>query len=143
MSTSENQNTAFETSMSMVLTAQRLTHTMDCALSAHGISLSEYLVMRAVLHAPNKRLKNIDIANALSISASGATRMLKPMEKIGLVERKKDSRDARVTLVEITGSGQRVFAEAGQTAMNVASRSCSTLSSDELVQLQVLLHQLP
>ncbi|MBU1935191.1 MarR family winged helix-turn-helix transcriptional regulator, partial [Patescibacteria group bacterium] len=38
---------------------------------------------------------------------SGVTRMLAPMEKIGLIKRELAKRDARVSYVAITPSGQR------------------------------------
>jgi DNA-binding MarR family transcriptional regulator len=48
----------------------------------------------------------------MHVSASTITRMVAPMEKIGLVAREADERDARLGFVAITDAGREKLAEA-------------------------------
>ena len=43
----------------------------------------------------------------MGLTASGVTRILAPMEKIGLIKKETAQRDARVSFVAITPAGQR------------------------------------
>ena len=89
---------------------------LDNGLGAmHGIGLAEYMVLHNLMQAPDKSLRRIDIAEALGRTASGITRMLMPMEKIGLVEKATSERDARVSLVRITPAGESIFINASTT----------------------------
>src|SRR3546814_10538246 len=76
-------------------------------LSLYGIGFTEYLVLRSLKLAPARRMRRIDLAQAVGLSASGVTRVLNPMEKIGLVEKDHIERDARVRLVALTEEGAR------------------------------------
>tara|TARA_R110000772_G_scaffold62187_3_gene139848 strand:- start:63783 stop:64211 length:429 start_codon:yes stop_codon:yes gene_type:complete len=89
---------------------------LDNSLGAiHGIGLTEYMVLRSLMRAPDHVLRRIDIADALERTASGITRMLMPMEKIGLVQKELNERDARVSLVRITRAGEELFENASAT----------------------------
>lgn len=89
---------------------------IDNSLGAiHGIGLTEYMVLLNLMQAPNHSLRRIDIAEALARTASGITRMLMPMEKIGLISKEMNERDARVSLVKITPAGEELFKNASAT----------------------------
>ena len=96
---------------------------LDNSLGAiHGIGLTEFMVLQSLMEAPNQALRRIDIAEALARTASGVTRILMPMEKIGLVAKESNSRDARVSLVKITPAGEELFVNAS-TTLNAKSES--------------------
>ncbi len=80
--------------------------------SIHGISFTEYMVLFHLKSSEAKLLRRIDLAQTLGLTASGVTRLLSPMEKIGLVEKETNKRDARVSLVKITSSGERILNDA-------------------------------
>jgi DNA-binding MarR family transcriptional regulator len=82
------------------------------ALSVHGIGLSEYLVLHQLFIAPKQKMRRIDLAERVGLSPSGITRLLNPMEKIGLIEKEENPRDARVSLVAFSKAGERVYEEA-------------------------------
>ena len=52
-----------------------------------------------------------DLAEAIGLTASGVTRLLVPMEKIGLIQRESDARDARVSYVMLAPSGKCLLSE--------------------------------
>jgi DNA-binding MarR family transcriptional regulator len=81
----------------------------------HGIGLTEYMVLFSLVNAPNKSLRRIDLAESVERTASGITRMLMPMEKIGLIKKERSTRDARASLVRITLVGEEIFRDASVT----------------------------
>lgn len=85
---------------------------VGAALSAHGISLSEYLVINQLYVATNQKMRRSDLAEQVSLSPSGVTRLLNPMEKIGLIEKEDNPRDARVSLVALSEAGRKIAEEA-------------------------------
>lgn len=85
------------------------------ALVAHGLGLTEYLVLLHLRHSPSGNLRRIDLAGKVGLTASGVTRVLNPMEKIGLVSKEVSARDARASLVALTAAGKRTFEEASNS----------------------------
>ena len=76
-----------------------LTRRLDNKLSGvHGLSFSHFMVLYSLDRADGQRLRRIDLAERMGMTASGVTRMLMPLEKIGLVSRQADPRDARAVL---------------------------------------------
>ncbi|WP_438862282.1 MarR family winged helix-turn-helix transcriptional regulator [Neptunicella sp.] len=115
---------------------------IESSLSAHGINYTELLVMYQLSLAPHLTMRRIELANAVSLSASGVTRLLLPMEKIKLVEKQQNSRDARVSLVKLTPTGQQVLTEALESFKQSAQSATQTLDTAQLEQCLQLLKQL-
>jgi DNA-binding MarR family transcriptional regulator len=65
-------------------------------------------------------LRRVDLADRVGFTASGITRMLAPMEKIGLISRESNERDARVSYVVLAPGGKRLLEESIKTAEHVA-----------------------
>lgn len=76
-----------------------------------GLGFNEFVILFHLDRAPDKKMRRIDLAEKMGLTASGVTRILAPMEKIGLIKRAAASRDARVSFVTITSSGQRNLLE--------------------------------
>ncbi|GJM12534.1 MAG: hypothetical protein DHS20C12_09370 [Pseudohongiella sp.] len=108
----------------------------------HGIGLSEYMVLSSLNDSPNKTLTRIDLADSIGRSASGVTKMLAPMEKIGLVQKETGARDARVSLVKMSKTGERLFKEATttleQNSKTILSKFNSKQTSEFLGFLNLL-----
>lgn len=83
--------------------------------SVHGLSVNELFLMMQLDAAPRQRLTRVELAKRLNTSASTVTRMAAPMEKLGLVTRETDSRDARLAFVVLTPTGAERLAEAQAT----------------------------
>lgn len=77
----------------------------------NGISWTEFLILRQIF-AKNGKIRRIDLAENIGLTASGITRILLPMEKIGLVSRQNDENDKRVSFVILTEAGKIKFYEA-------------------------------
>lgn len=83
--------------------------------SVHGLSLNDSLLMMHLEQAALSRLSRVDLAKRLSVSPSTVTRMTLPLEKLGMLGREADMRDARLAYVTLTDTGRKVIAAARQT----------------------------
>jgi DNA-binding MarR family transcriptional regulator len=83
----------------------------DNRLSFHGLGLSDFLILFHLSTAPEEKLRRVDLAEKVGLTASGVTRLLLPMEKIGLVRREAYEQDARVSFVTLAPGGNRRFTE--------------------------------
>ena len=88
-------------------------------LSMHGIGFNDFLILY-LLQQEGARIRPTDLAERSGLTASGVTRMLLPMEKIGLIAREANERDARVSFVVTTAAGKRIYEEAMTTANGIA-----------------------
>ena len=89
-------------------------------LSMHGISLGDFMILYLLHQAPGEKMRRVDLAEKLGLTASGITRILLPMEKIGLISRESSQRDARVSYVVLTAAGRRIYEDATDTANSIA-----------------------
>lgn len=116
---------------------------IDLGLGAiHGIGFNEYIVLYHLMNAPNKTMRRIDLAESIGRTASGVTRMLMPMEKIGLVRKERNPRDARVSLVKITAAGEELFGFATTSLDEKSSNLLKRLERKEIKQLLALMNTL-
>jgi len=120
----------------------KLVKRVEGQLDIHGISFTEYMILRHLYEAPRNTLRRIELAENVGISASGVTRLLAPMEKNKLVEKEANLRDARVSLVKLTKTGQRVFKEASVSFEHSAEFLTERLSSSQLNTLVELTSKL-
>lgn len=107
-------------------------------LSLHGISFTEYLVLRQLHAAPDKKMRRIDLAQQVGLSASGVTRLLNPMEKVGLISKEEAARDARVSLVMLTDAGETIFSDADVSFGQVAKSVIKSLDNEDQKHLSRL-----
>lgn len=84
--------------------------------SLGGLGLSDFTVLYHLSRAKDGRMRRIDLAHKVGLTASGVTRMLLPMEKIGLVKREASTEDARVSFVELAPGGKRRLDESMERA---------------------------
>ena len=106
----------------------------------HGVSLSDLALLLELRAAPGETLRRADLASRLGVTTSGVARQLAPLERIGLVGREANARDARLALVVLTESGRRVADEARVTAQESAEGALSAIwSSAQRRQLGELL----
>ena len=116
---------------------------IDLGLGAvHGIGFTEYIVLFHLMNAPNKTLRRTDLAEAIGRTASGVTRMLMPMEKIGLVRKESNPRDARVSQVKITAAGEKLFGFATTSLDEKSGSLLKRLERKEIKQLLELMNTL-
>jgi DNA-binding MarR family transcriptional regulator len=122
-----------------------LVRRFDSRLSGlHGVSLADFTLLLRLSQAPGGRMRRVDLAEALGMTASGVTRALAPLERIGLVTREPDARDARVAYASLTATGRRRLREMTATAEETASEifTAPVWNGETLTQLSTLLTRL-
>ncbi len=117
------------------LLASKLSKNVDNHLSAHGISFTEYMIMHHLNGSTLKTMRRIELAEHVGISASGVTRLIAPMEKIKIVEKEANPRDARQSLVKLSKTGQRLYKEASVSFEHCANSLLQKLSESQQEKL--------
>ncbi len=130
---SDSSESAYIMQNSLINT--RLSKVVDNHLSIHGLSFTEYMIMTQLIDAPAKTMRRIELAESVGITASGVTRLLAPMEKIGLVQKEANPRDARVSLVKLSKAGEKLYKDASKTYQECAKSLLSPLSANQLASL--------
>lgn len=109
----------------------------------HGLAMNEVLLLLHLANAPQNRLPRVELSRRLHVSASTVTRMAAPLEKIGLLAREADARDARLAFVVLTPTGQTRIAEVRTTLKDQAARLFQDRWEDsEITDLATLLGRL-
>lgn len=128
--------------MDLSVLQSKILKRVESQLSLHGLSFSEFMVMYRLNQAPQQTMRRIDLAEQIGLSASGITRMLIPMEKRKLVQRQVNSRDARVSLVQLSSSGKQLFDDALTTFEHSAAAIMQVLGKPQLEQMNALTEKL-
>src|SRR5262249_62069980 len=74
-------------------------------LESQGLNLTEYNVLMNLSEHPDRSMRMSELANAVSISISGLTRVVERLSHQGLVERVKAETDGRGQLAVLTPAG--------------------------------------
>ena len=106
----------------------------------HGLTISDYGVLLKLAWAPNRRLRRVDLADVMSLSASGITRLLDGLERSGFVERAQCAEDRRVVYAVLTDEGLAKLRDASVSHVEqVESLFGSRFDEDEMEALVELL----
>jgi DNA-binding MarR family transcriptional regulator len=82
------------------------TRRLNAQLSAeHGLTINDFEVLVRLARAPERRMRRVDLAQEVLLTASGITRLLDGLERQGFVERASCSTDRRVVYAVITDEG--------------------------------------
>lgn len=112
----------------------------DTALgSHHGISFSDFQLLNHLARAPGGRLRRVDLADRVGLTASGVTRSLLPLEKIGLITRQTDPRDARVGFAVITNAGHELVVNATAVVDLVSRDAIRGIDPDQVESMSSVL----
>ena len=80
----------------------------DARLAEVGGSLTAFVVLRLADEAPGGlELSQRQLADRMGVEAPTMVRHLDRLEKEGLIERRRDARDRRVTRITVTPAGSR------------------------------------
>ena len=122
-----------------------LTRAVSARLVAeHGLTINDYDALLHLARAEEGRMRRVDLAERLVLTASGVTRLLDGLEQAGLVERAACASDRRVTYAVITEAGRAKLADASASHLGVVRALLEERFSDEELQhLAGLLGRLP
>jgi DNA-binding MarR family transcriptional regulator len=89
------------------------TRRLSAQLTAdHGLTISDFEVLFRLARAPDRRMRRVDLAEQVVLTASGITRLLDGLERSGLVVRDSCSTDRRVVYAVLTDAGLAKIREA-------------------------------
>jgi DNA-binding MarR family transcriptional regulator len=122
-----------------------LTRELSSRLEAvHELTLSDFDVLVQLYYAEGRRLRRIDLARSVLLTASGITRLLDGLESAGLVGKQRCDSDARVIYAVLTEAGVRKVEEARDSHLaDIEELFGSRFSAQEREQLAELLGRLP
>jgi DNA-binding MarR family transcriptional regulator len=121
------------------------TRAMNARLVAdHGLTINAYEALLLLAHAEDRRMRRVDLAEKLILTASGVTRMLDGLEQAGFVERAACASDRRVSYAVLTDTGLSKLREASRSHVaDIREFFEARFSEKELDQLAGLLGRLP
>ena len=103
----------------------------------HGLSLQEYVALLFLAEAPDRRLRMGRLADALSLSKSGATRLIDRLVDDGLVARVTCSSDLRGAEASLTESGLNRLRTAAPTHLRgIAEYFLSGVEGEDLAVIE-------
>lgn len=112
-------------------------------LAEHHLTLSDYEVLLRLARAPERRMRRVDLAEQVLLTASGITRLLEGLEAAGYVERGSCETDRRVVYAVLTDAGlEKVRAAQRSHVAQVAELFAERLDSAETAALAGLLEKL-
>lgn len=111
------------------------------SLEAGGLSFAELRLLLTLRGASDGR-RPTEMAQELHLSPSGVTRALLPLEKRGIVERKRDPDDGRASHVSLTPAGRTLLDDAVTAAGERGQKLLRRLSVGQTKQLQRLLEEI-
>ena len=110
----------------------------------HGLTLNDFDVLVQLYYAPGRRMRRIDLARTVLLTASGITRLLDGLERAGWVCKERCASDARVTYAALTESGLAKFLEAQASHLaDLEELFASRFTPEERLTLAELLGRLP
>ena len=112
-------------------------------VNAHGLTLNDYEVLLRLAQAPERRLRRVDLAERVLLTASGITRLLEGIERHGFVRKAFCSSDGRVVYAELTDEGYEKLRAASRTHLDGIDRLyAGRFDAGELDSLAELLGRL-
>ena len=110
----------------------------------HGLTLNDYEVLVHLARAEGGRMRRVDLADSVILTASGITRLLDGLERSGFVCKETCASDRRVSYAKLTPAGAAKLREAGESHLaDVDELFLARYSGSELTTLGELLARLP
>lgn len=110
----------------------------------HGLTLNDYEVLVHLARAEGGRMRRVDLAESVILTASGITRLLDGLERSGFVCKETCAADRRVSYAKLTPAGVAKLGEAGESHLaDVDEFFLARYSGSELTTLGELLARLP
>jgi len=121
-------------------TSRRHMNRIHSALSEHEVYPGQPPLMFALAHENGQSQK--DLAAKLEIKASTLTVMLNRMERNGIVQRKPDEHDQRISRIYLTDKGFELLNIVRETLGSLEKQALQGLTEEEIRQLSGLLSRI-
>jgi DNA-binding MarR family transcriptional regulator len=141
----QSTSPAIEAFVRLVRAQVAVIRSLSSQLSAdHGLTINAYELLLKLARAEDQRLRRVDLAGELLLTAGGVTRILDGLERDGFVAREECTADRRVTYAVLTKKGRDKLREASRShTAQIRSLFGERFDEEELAQLAELLDRLP
>jgi DNA-binding MarR family transcriptional regulator len=126
---------AQEAYLSIGRTWALLEHELAEVLKPHGVTPTQYNVLRILRGAGANGLCRSEIMERMIARVPDATRLLDRMEAAGLIVRARDGEDRRFVTTRITDAGLRLVAATEDPVMEVHRRQFAAVGDPDLRKL--------
>lgn len=109
-----------------------LEHATAEALKPHGITPTQYNVLRILRGAGAKGLCRSEVMERMIARVPDATRLLDRMESVDLIVRERSSEDRRFVTTRVTSEGLDLLARLDEAIMELHERQFAALDEDGL-----------
>ena len=135
------QSNAVLSFVSLLRAYSHATRVLNAELTAdHGLTISDYEVLLRLSRSPDRRMRRVDLAEQVLLTASGITRLLDGLERAGYVERGSCDSDRRVVYAVLTDEGVAKLREASESHVaQIEEYFTSRYEDAELAELAELL----
>lgn len=131
-----------EAYLGMVRTASELEHGLAELLRPHGITRTQYNVLRILRGAGEEGLFRSEVGERMLTPVPDATRLLDRLEAAGLIRRTRDTEDRRYVRTRITEKGLDVLDELDDPVLELHREQFEMLTKAEVSALIDLLDRL-
>ena len=124
----------------LAYTAKLSREYFEARLAERGGSLATWVVLSAAVHSPTS-LSQRQLAAALAIGGPTLVRHLDRLETEGLVVRRRDDQDRRITRIDLTPAGRLRYEALSAVSDQTNAEVRSLLTEDEERVLRSVLHR--
>jgi DNA-binding MarR family transcriptional regulator len=137
------QSTAVRAFIGLLRAHAEATRTLSAQLVAdHGLTINDYEVLLRLARAEDRRMRRVDLAEEVVLTASGITRLLEGLEREGLVERASCEHDRRVVYAVLTPAGlDKLRAASESHVVQIETFFAERFSPSDIEQVARLLEQ--
>ena len=127
--------------LSIVQAAEEMQRGMAELLKTRDLSMAQYNVLRILRGAGPEGATCSDVSDNLVRHDPDVTRLLDRLEKRGLIERARDTKDRRVVRTRITKAGAALLAELDDPVDELHARQLGHVGNKRLADLVALLDE--
>lgn len=128
-----------EAYLSVVRTSTVLTDAMEELVKSHGISATQYNVLRILRGSDAEGLCRNALRDRMLTRMPDMTRLLDRMEEAGLVVRVREGEDRRMVMTRITAKGRGLLDDLDAPVMALHKKQMAGLTDAQLRSLSDLL----
>lgn len=119
----------------------------DAIFKNYGLTFSQYNALRVLNNSKNGQNSVTNASKIMIVSGPNMTGIAKRLEKNGFILRKRDPKDERITLLEITPKGKQVLknisAEKDENIMNYLKSFSEEEKNRVLSDLKRIFNKIP
>lgn len=140
MASSAAKNLREATHFNLLQLGDLVQNRLGRVLREYELTLSQYQVLRILEHA-GTALPSLEIGTRMPQVAPAITGLLTRLEEQGLVRRRPDKQDKRVTQVEVTPKAKTLLKKIEKPVLDLHANLTAALGDADLKQLSKLLEK--